>query len=141
MDNWVYVIIVFITVGALLGACSSNPEPAEVTQVVEAEPTVVLENSTESSAIPTDKSTSMSNLPLPERSGPRTQTSGTVPHVQIGVEPVMAVNQADGSDFCLRTYHFCNSTAQNTRLPRPTITSQSKPVSGTVLKKLCENGT
>lgn len=30
--------------------------------------------------------------PLPERSGPRTQTSGTVPHVQIGVEPVPAVN-------------------------------------------------
>lgn len=30
--------------------------------------------------------------PLPERSGPRTQTSGTVPHVQIGVEPVTAVN-------------------------------------------------
>ena len=30
--------------------------------------------------------------PLPERSGPRTQTSGTVPHAQIGVEPVEAVN-------------------------------------------------
>lgn len=29
---------------------------------------------------------------LPERSGPRTQTTGTVPHVQIGVEPVPAVN-------------------------------------------------
>ena len=30
--------------------------------------------------------------PLPERSGPRTQTSGTVPHVQIGGELVPAVN-------------------------------------------------
>ena len=92
MDKWVYVIIVFITVSTFLSACSSNTEPAEVTQVVEAEPTVVLENSTESSAMPTDKSTSMSDLPLPDRSGPRTQTSGTVPHVQIGVEPVTAVN-------------------------------------------------
>ena len=30
--------------------------------------------------------------PLPQRSGSRTQTSGRVPHVQIGVEPVPAVN-------------------------------------------------
>ena len=30
---------------------------------------------------------------LPERSGPRTETSGRVPHVQIGVEPVTAVNE------------------------------------------------
>ncbi len=30
--------------------------------------------------------------PLPQRSGSRTQTSGRVPHVQIGVEPVRAVN-------------------------------------------------
>jgi hypothetical protein len=30
--------------------------------------------------------------PLPERSGPLTQTSGTVPHVQIGVEPITAIN-------------------------------------------------
>ena len=51
--------------------------------------------SDESSAVPTVKSTSMPDpivSPLPERSGPRTQTSGTVPHVQIGVEPVTAVN-------------------------------------------------
>lgn len=30
--------------------------------------------------------------PLPERSGPRTKTTGTVPHTQIGVEPVPEVN-------------------------------------------------
>ena len=30
--------------------------------------------------------------PLPQRTGPRTQTSGTVPHVQIGVDFVPAVN-------------------------------------------------
>jgi glyoxylase-like metal-dependent hydrolase (beta-lactamase superfamily II) len=51
--------------------------------------------SDETSAVPTIESTSMPDLtvfPLPERTGPRTQTSGTVPHVQIGVEPVTAVN-------------------------------------------------
>lgn len=31
--------------------------------------------------------------PLPERDGPRTQTSGNVPHVQFGVEPVAEVNK------------------------------------------------
>jgi len=31
-------------------------------------------------------------VPLPERAGPRTQTTGSVPHVQIGVELVQAVN-------------------------------------------------
>ena len=30
--------------------------------------------------------------PLPQRSGPRTQTSGRVPHVQIDVEPVPEIN-------------------------------------------------
>jgi phospholipase/carboxylesterase len=88
MYKWTKVIIVLISVGALLGACSNNPEQAEVTHVDEAD-------SDESSALPTIGSTSMPNLtvfPLSERSGPRTKTSGTVPHVQIGVEPVTAVN-------------------------------------------------
>ena len=30
--------------------------------------------------------------PLPDRAGPRTQTTGTVPHVQVGVEFVLSVN-------------------------------------------------
>jgi|GEM_PF-923905 len=34
----------------------------------------------------------LANTPLPERSGARIQTSGRVPHVQIGVDPVAAVN-------------------------------------------------
>ena len=60
--------------------------------VISDEPTAV---SDESLAVPPAKLTSMPDLiafPLPERSGPRTQTSGTVPHVQIDVEPVEAVN-------------------------------------------------
>jgi len=33
------------------------------------------------------------STPLPERSGPRIQTSGRVPHVQIGVDSVAPINQ------------------------------------------------
>jgi len=36
----------------------------------------------------------LANTALPERSGNRTQTSGRVPHVQIGVTPVKEVTQA-----------------------------------------------
>jgi phospholipase/carboxylesterase len=60
--------------------------------VISDEPTAV---SDESLAVPPAKSTSMpdsNTFPLPERSEPRTQTSGTVPHIQIGVDPVKDVN-------------------------------------------------
>jgi phospholipase/carboxylesterase len=60
--------------------------------VISDEPTA---DSDESLAVPPANSTSMPDsiaFPLPERSGPRIQTSGTVPHVQIGVEPVKTVN-------------------------------------------------
>ncbi len=107
MYKWVKMILILISVATLLGACSSNPERAEgqvdVTQAVEEVASVATEGSKnepssnieESSAAPPVESTSMPDLivfPLPERSGPRTQTSGIVPHVQIGVEPVTAVN-------------------------------------------------
>lgn len=35
---------------------------------------------------------SFADSPLPERTGPRIQTSGRVPHIQIGVEPVQSLN-------------------------------------------------
>lgn len=39
-------------------------------------------------------SSSESDIPsLPERTGPRTKTTGTVPHTQIGVDPVAEVNE------------------------------------------------
>ena len=83
------LIIILVTVGILFVACSNNLEQqTEITSVIEAD-------SSESVALPTIGATSMPNQtfsPLPERSGPRTQTSGIVPHVQIGVEPVAAVN-------------------------------------------------
>ncbi len=95
MYKWIQVLIILMTVVTLLGACSNNPEQAEVTQAIEEEASVVAEESTESSVVSTPKSTSTPDriiFPLPERAGPRTQTSGTVPHVQIGVESVTAVN-------------------------------------------------
>ena len=102
MYKWQKVIITLISVGTFLGACSNKPEQAKVTEVVEVETLIATENSTNdneystgSVAEPNANSTSMPDrtvFPLPERSGPRTLTTGTVPHVQIGVEPVPTVN-------------------------------------------------
>jgi phospholipase/carboxylesterase len=121
MNKWVKVIIILTSAGTFLGGCLNNPEQAEVTQVVEVETPIVAENPTNESSqtsglgvevetpgvienstkelpqtvVPAVNSTSFPEpivFPLPDRSGPRTQTSGTVPHVQIGVEPVEAVN-------------------------------------------------
>lgn len=108
MDKSIKMIIVLMSVCTLLGACANTPEQvqeqAEVTQVeeqatatevAEAEEPVVAETATELAAIPTDEPTAMPDVtvsPLPERTGSRTQTTGTVPHVQIDVEPVTAVN-------------------------------------------------
>ena len=95
MYKWVKAIIILLSVGTFLGACSNNPKQAEVTQVAEEETSVVTKESTESSVVSTPKPTSTPDLivfHLPDRAGPRTQTSGTVPHVQIGVELVTAVN-------------------------------------------------
>ena len=95
MYRWSIMLLTLIGVGMLLGACVNNPEPADATEVYEAETPIVVEHSTESSAVPIAQSPSAGDpnvFPLPERSGPRTQTSGTVPHVQIGVEPVTTIN-------------------------------------------------
>ena len=84
--NWKSSRILIFTIsifGMMLAGCqvgqsspeSDNPKPDIV----------------EPSAEPTFTPETM-EAPLPERSGPRTQTSGTVPHVQINVEPVPAVN-------------------------------------------------
>ena len=92
------LVFVAMALGAL-AACQDSQGITEddnsvddVNTVISAEPTA---DPDESLAVPSTTSTSMpdsSPFPLPERSGPRTQTSGTVPHVQIGVDPVEAVN-------------------------------------------------
>ena len=79
--NWKNLSILIVAVGVLgmLAACQTeqlinegdNPMP-------EIEPTMKDPRPVPESVI----------APLPQRSGSRTETSGTVPHVQIGVEPV-----------------------------------------------------
>ena len=83
---WKSLRILFFAIsipGMMLAACQFG-QPA--TENDNSEPEIVA-----TLAEPTPTPESMI-APLPERSGPRTQTSGTVPHVQIGVEPVPAVN-------------------------------------------------
>ncbi len=93
-----HLVFVVMAVGALV-ACQNKQNITvgdnrldDANTVISGEPTAV---SDESLAVPPANSTSMPDsiaFPLPERTGPRTQTTGTVPHVQIGVEPVKAVN-------------------------------------------------
>ena len=93
MYRWIKVISILISVGVLLGACANNPEQAEVAQIAETVPNQSAP--VQSPTISPGEPTSMPDLialPLPERAGPRTQTSGTVPHVQIGVVSDTAVN-------------------------------------------------
>ena len=83
--NWKSLRILIFTIsilGLMLAACQFG-QPA--TENDNSEPEIVA-----TLAEPTPTPESMI-APLPERSGPRPQTSGTVPHVQIGVEPVLAV--------------------------------------------------
>jgi phospholipase/carboxylesterase len=83
---WKMLRILIFTIsilGLMLAACQFV-QPS--TENDNSEPDIVV-----TFAEPTSTPESMIAL-LPERSGPRTQTSGTVPHVQIGVEPVPAVN-------------------------------------------------
>ncbi|MHA1937507.1 MAG: luciferase domain-containing protein [Candidatus Thorarchaeota archaeon] len=76
------LIFAISILGMMLAACQFG-QPA--TENDNSEPEIVA-----TLAEPTPTPESMI-AHLPERSGPRTQTSGTVPHVQIGVEPVPAV--------------------------------------------------
>ena len=93
MYRWINVFSILISVGVLLGACANNPEQAEVAQIAETVPnqSAPVQSPTISPGEPTSMPDPIA-LPLPERAGSRTQTTGTVPHVQIGVEPDMAVN-------------------------------------------------
>ena len=83
--NWKSLSILIVTVSVLgmLAACQTTQiakegnEPMPEVKPTMTEPPPVLESAL---------------APLPQRSGPRTLTSGSVPHVQIGVEPAPAVN-------------------------------------------------
>lgn len=118
MHELIKVLISVLTIGVLTGACSNDPDQAGVTQVTEIETSSVTDDSAneapqtsaseseesqaieaesdEPSTVPTIEPTSISDqiiFDLPERAGPRVQTTGSVPHVQIGVELVTAVNE------------------------------------------------
>ena len=82
-NRWKILISTFSMLGMMLTACQSGRSAEENDTSA---PEIA---ATSAEHIPTSESTID---PLPERSGPRTQTSGTVPHVQIGVEVVPDVN-------------------------------------------------
>lgn len=90
MINWrnFSLLLAFVSILGLSTACQTTQ--------IESDQIVTEENNSPSELEPT-VAEPMSGLesglvPLPERAGPRTQTTGSVPHVQIGVEPVQAVN-------------------------------------------------
>jgi phospholipase/carboxylesterase len=89
------LLFTFVMVGILV-ACQNRQTLTEGnTALPEIEPTL-----DESMSMPDIEPTVDESMPIPEsafaplpqRTGPRTQTSGTVPHVQIGVDFVPAVN-------------------------------------------------
>ena len=100
--------ILLLIVVTLLSACSSNPEQTDETSVMELETPIVVQNTEEPPSMP-----DLSEFPLSERSGPRTRTTGTVPHIQIDVEPVTSVN-----DELLRRAYLLPGVEE-----RPTIVS------------------
>ena len=85
MMNWrsFSLLLVLVSVLGLYTACQTIQNATEDNTSLSArEPAVAEPVASPESDLP----------PLPERSGPRTQTSGAVPHVQIGVALVQAVN-------------------------------------------------
>ena len=83
--NWknLSILIIAVNILGMLVACQTVNNVKEGDEPLpEIKPTITEPTPEPESAL----------APLPQRSGPRTQTSGSVPHVQIGVEPVTAVN-------------------------------------------------
>ncbi len=90
-------VIILLSLSTFLAACSSAAESIDVTEegevevtVIEDEPTAAPIEESSENALTVEDNTAVS---LPEREGPRTRTSGTVPHVQIGVTPINAINE------------------------------------------------
>ena len=81
--RFITLVLLFAITLITLAACQSSQPTVGIS---DPEP-IVIEATVEPSLTP-----EVSIPILPERSGTRTVTSGTVPHVQIDVEPVPAVN-------------------------------------------------
>jgi hypothetical protein len=86
--NWKTLLFTISILGMLLTGCQFGQSSSEYET---AEPTSTHQTLDTPLPEPTSVPEAMESA-LPERSGPRTQTTGTVPHVQIDVEPVQAVN-------------------------------------------------
>jgi phospholipase/carboxylesterase len=101
------VYFVFL-ISTLLVACQNTE------RINEGAPTISNEQPTMPEPTPeTQNEPELDFAPLPQRSGPVTQTSGEVPHVQIGVDLVPAVNDE------LHRLAFALPDVEN----RPTIVS------------------
>ncbi len=100
MVKSVKVILILVGISTLLWGCSTPADEVQVIPAIEPEPTEAsasMPDPTEPPEVaPTEKPPAAAPAvddALPKRSGAQTKTSGTVPHVQIGVEPVAAVNE------------------------------------------------
>jgi phospholipase/carboxylesterase len=87
-------LFIVLFVFGMVSACQNNQPSTESIAVETA--TVAAEEATSGLATETSVSDALpesSLAALPERTGPRTQTTGAVPHVQIDVEPVPEVDE------------------------------------------------
>jgi phospholipase/carboxylesterase len=89
-SRWVITFVSVLTVVACQSSISGSSETADIDLATVTE---VLEPIEIEEANDMPQSNDQIFVEIPERSGPRTETSGSVPHVQIGVEPVEAVNE------------------------------------------------
>ncbi len=108
--NRIFMLTVYFVflISTLLVACQNTE------RINEGAPTISNEQPTMPEPTPeTQNEPELDFAPLPQRSGPVTQTSGEVPHVQIGVDLVPAVNDE------LHRLAFALPDVEN----RPTIVS------------------
>ncbi|MEM7332537.1 MAG: luciferase family protein [Chloroflexota bacterium] len=97
MNKWMKWALIAFGMGLFFGGCANNAESTDAIEVVEVTPLAPIVDTLELTAVSTTAPLSTPEVvvfDLPERSGPRTQTSGTVPHVQIGVVHIDAINEA-----------------------------------------------
>ncbi len=89
MNKLIPVTVMFCLTSMLLSACSRSP--AEVTPV--ASPVIDATVAVEPTEATETDASAPTRFEIPVREGPRTITSGTVPHVQLDVIPNQAVNE------------------------------------------------
>ena len=83
-------LIILAVFTFVLCACTAQNNEQSAAQTTVAAIAQQLDCNSQSTQIP---AVEHANTPLPERGGARIQTSGRVPHVQVGVDPVAEINQ------------------------------------------------